>query len=743
MLKDLIKSEHSSFYFLLGLIVLAFFLTFPILSAIPSHPDEHQFLLNAWSIMGGKQLHNFLHVALTEYALTTFFFLANVLTPSGVNFPQGDPSLVTYYFARVFGLILYFSTYFLGLLLLQSGQRKVRVRSLIFTILFFASPGVFERFLRVNSDSMSIFVTLNYVYLSVYFWQKKYSIFRFFWLDLTFVFLGSFTNFKTLYMVLPIAIFNLVRRHFLLSDKSRSGGELAHRLYRFFFTVIGIVAGSVFLWYVFIPKPVDPHVFWYNLKNATVRGVGYDFEYPSQSYNSWAFYIYDFFVEYLGLGQLLAILILVSCALFIKRGINFSDFKSEIKARGKTLIEKIEEWDYLTLFLVFLVIIFYYLGVAKTLVHWSRWGAPLGVFGFLALSPWLEELINFLSRQKRKNFFNPIPIFLVTFILAWILRISMVVDLLKTNFPLADGFSQTVANIDKFVKEKGISPADQKKEISWFTGNTSNVGSLSLEGLVDPGGDKIKYVLWPYWNIGLLYTPNNVDKFTSNQRAFINKYAQSVDFRLPSLMSQYMHYTKYFAWHYLGLTWNPEMDSLVETQFGVVQLKKIEAPLSFNYVVGESDLSHYYSPYSLTFNYKNLPDTYVFPTCATNPDVRRVNSGEAVPPPPGLSLNGIGGKTAGLNCHSLWFRVFLRGRYLIKIEGLPLDLTDRQMVYSTQPFIWDPPSRTLYTAIDQTLISAEFGVATKEKYLPDLKFLVYYESVPKPKEASESAEAKK
>lgn len=743
MLKNLIKSEHLSFYFLLSLIVLAFVLTFPVLSAIPPHADEHQFLLNAWSIMGGKQLHNFLHVALTEYTLTAFFFLANVFTPSGVNFPQGDPSLVTYYFARVFGLILYFSTYFLGLLLLQSGQRKIRIRSLIFTILFFASPGVFERFLRVNSDSMSIFVTLNYIYLSVYFWQKKYSIFRFFWLDLTFVFLGSFTNFKTLYLVLPIAVFNLVRRHFLVTDENSPALEFTHKLYRFFFTVIGIAAGSVFLWYVFIPKPVDPHVFWYNLKNTTVRGVGYDFEYPSQSYHSWAFYLYDFFVEYLGLGQLLAILILISSALFIKRGINFADFKSEIKARGKRLIEKIEERDYLTLFLVFLVIIFYYLGVAKTLVHWSRWGAPLAVFGFLALSPGLEELINFLSRPERKNFFSPIFILSIIFILAWALRIAMFADLLKTNFPVVDGFPQTVANIDKFAQEKGISPTDEKKEISWFTGYTGNVGNISLEKLVDPEGRQVKYLLWPYWNIGLLYTPNNVDKFTSNQRAFINKYAQRVDFHLPSLMSQYMHYSKYFAWHYLGLTWNPEMDSLIEPQFGVVQLKKIEAPISFNYVVGESDLSHYYSPYSLTFNYKNLPDTYVFPTCATNPDVRRVNSGNYVPPPEDRSLHGVGGKTAGLYCHSLWFRVYLRGKYLIRIEGLPLDFTDSQMVYSTQPFLWDPTTRSLYTDTPQTFISAEFGVATKEKTIPSLKFNVYYESIAKAKEASESASAKK
>lgn len=737
-----LKLSRLSLLLLLLIVVVALVLTVPVLENIGPHADEHQFFLNAWSILGGKQLQNFLHVALTEYLLTGFLALVNILVPSGVNFPQGDPSLVTYYYGRIFGLILYLLTFIFGAFILQEEKTRVRVRTLIFAVLYFGSIGVFERFLRVNSDSVSVFVALNYLFLSIRFHRKKYSVFRFFLLDLLFVFLGSFTNLKALYLVLPITAYNIFACQFLNVRQNAEGESAIFRIYRMIFYVAGLAFGSVVLWYAFIPKPVDPRTFWYNIKNATVRGTGFDFEYPSQSYRSWLFYIYDFFVEYLGLSQLLVVGLILIYAVYL----GGENFKKELFAGIKRLWElwQLNKWDpYYHVFpVITLVFLFYYLGVSKTLVHWSRWGVPLGVFGFLLLSAVLERVLIYIY-QRTKNFTLFLGYLLpLLFITAWSLRIFLFVDLLNTNYPTLSGFGQTYKDVDELLKENNIPKADAKKDVAWFTGYTSNVGNISLEKLVDPEGSEVKFLLWPYWNIGLLYTENNVDRFTSNQRAFVDKYAESVDFRFPTILSRYMHYTKYFAWHYLGVTWNPELDSLIESQYGVVKLKKIVPPISFSYDVSDSDLSHYYSPYSQTFNYKNLPETYIFPACATHPDVRKINTGEVISPPDDLSLNGIGGKTAGLNCHSLWFRVFLRGKYLIKVDGLPYDLDDSQRVYSTLQYLWDPASKIMYTAIGDTRISAEFGVATKEKSIPSLKFKVYYESIPEQKEASESAKPK-
>ncbi|MEK7611522.1 MAG: hypothetical protein AAB486_04090 [Patescibacteria group bacterium] len=722
-----------------GVVFLAVFLTVPVLSNITPHPDEHQFFLNAWSIMGGKQLQNFLHVALTEYLLTGFLLLANILTPSGVNFPQGEPSLVTYFFGRVFGLILYLATFILGAFVLQEGKSRVRVRTLIFSVLYFGSIGVFERFLRVNSDSMSVFVALNYLFLSLRFQQKNYSVARFFLLDLAFVFLGSFTNLKALYLILPVTAYNFYLRQFVNFGRDSEDESAIFRVYRVAGYIAGLALGTVVLWYLFIPKPVDPKTFWYNIKNATVRGTGYDFEYPSQSYRSWLFYLYDFFIEYLGLSQLFVIgLVLI-----------YAGYLRGVKAKRELLsgLRKFLAFRYLNkenyyshaLPLITVLILAYYLGVSKTLVHWSRWGVPLGVLGFLLLSVLLEKVLIYISDRTKNYSIKPAMLLPSLFIIAWTLRIFLFLDLAATNYPVLGGYRQTYNDINKLLEEKDIAKADAKNKAAWFTGYTNNVGNISLEKLVDPEGSQVEYLLWPYWNIGLLYTENNVDKFTSNQRAFVDKYAESVSFRFPTILARYMHYTKYFAWHYLGVTWNPELDSLIEPQYGVVKLRPVGTPINFGYAVSDSDLSPYKSPKSLTFNYKNLPDTYIFPTCATNPDVRKVNTGEYIYPTPELSLNGIGGKTAGLNCHSLWFRVLLRGNYYIRIEGLPYDFDDSQLVYSTLPFLWDPGTKTLATAVEDTRISAEFGVATKEKSISSLKFRVYYESIPKAEEASASA----
>ena len=119
-------------FFCIGFIL---FCVIPLLPNIQAHPDEHQFFNNAWSIMSGKALHNYIHVALTEYLLAFFLSFINMIIRSGVNFPQGDPSLVTYFFGRVFGLILWLLTYLLGVYLLQKGDKNIKPRIVFFTIL--------------------------------------------------------------------------------------------------------------------------------------------------------------------------------------------------------------------------------------------------------------------------------------------------------------------------------------------------------------------------------------------------------------------------------------------------------------------------------------------------------------------------------------------------------------------------------------------------------------------------------
>src|SRR3989338_8315571 len=154
------KTSLVNWLLTIVVVLLSLILVVPILENIGPHPDEYQFYSNAWSIMAGKQLANFLHVAVTEYALTGFLLIVNLLTKSGVNFPQGAPSWVTYYYGRVFGLILYLATFVVSLLILNKGEKRLKPRVVFFAVLYFGSLGVFERFLRVNSDSMSVFVAL-------------------------------------------------------------------------------------------------------------------------------------------------------------------------------------------------------------------------------------------------------------------------------------------------------------------------------------------------------------------------------------------------------------------------------------------------------------------------------------------------------------------------------------------------------------------------------------------------------
>lgn len=163
-------TEHPNFAMATAIsacLALFLFLVIPLLPHISGHPDEHQFFNNAWSIMAGKPLHNYIHVAFTEYLLAGYLTFVNMFTDSGVNFPQGTPGIVAYYYGRIFGLLLWLGTYIAGVCLLMKGKSKISSSALFFTVLLFGSIGMFERFMRVNSDSLVIFVVLSYLLFSI------------------------------------------------------------------------------------------------------------------------------------------------------------------------------------------------------------------------------------------------------------------------------------------------------------------------------------------------------------------------------------------------------------------------------------------------------------------------------------------------------------------------------------------------------------------------------------------------
>ena len=51
------------------------------------------------------------------------------------------------------------------------------------------------------------------------------------------------------------------------------------------------------------------------------------------------------------------------------------------------------------------------------------------------------------------------------------------------------------------------------------------------------------------------------------------------------------------------------------------------------------------------------------------------------------------------------------------------------MVYSAYSYNYDPLSRVITFVAPQTFITVEFGVATKEKYIPTLRYIVYYRTL--------------
>ena len=209
-------------------IIVAVALTLPVFTKVGPHADEYQFYFNAFKIMAGQELHNYLHVAFTEYLLAGFFSIVNIVTTSGVNFPQGDPSLATYFYGRIFGLIFYLAIFLLGVIILQKGENKLKPRSVVFSILYFGSIGVFERAFRANSDFMLVFVFLNFVILSFWFHKIKASNLKFFILNLLFIFIGTFTNFKFLYLAVPLVLINFILPFFVYKYQTSSSDQLSN-----------------------------------------------------------------------------------------------------------------------------------------------------------------------------------------------------------------------------------------------------------------------------------------------------------------------------------------------------------------------------------------------------------------------------------------------------------------------------------------------------------------------------------
>jgi hypothetical protein len=709
-------------------VILFIFLSkiIPLLPKILAHPDEYQFYTNAWSILSGKQLTNFLHVAFTEYSLASFLAVANIVTKPGVNFPQGTPSIATYFFGRIFGLMLLFLTYLIGCLILQKGEKVIKVRTIIFTALLFGSIGVFERFIRVNSDSMSIFVFLNYVLFSVWLHRRRASPFQFFLLNLVFIFLSSFTNFKTLYLDLPLFAINSIVPFIRYHQPSNRPSLPA--LYQLVFYPLGVIAGTVVLWAVFIPRPVDYKTFWYSLKNTTVQGVSQIYEYPDMAGKSGLVYLYDLFANQLGFSMAAGIFLLIMFSLIIRFRQTISAVFSWMATQvSLSYIKKDNFPDHYLELILFLSFLSYLGGIGTTLIHFSRWGTPLAVL-FLMLVSGLLEQVFFILNSAIRSLAAKLILVVFLFALAWNLMFTLVNAIEQSDYPTENGFKSTVANVKDFIGAKNIAPQEELKTIAWNVISLGGVRGIGLEDLILPENAQLKYLLWPHWNMSVLYDKYNVNKETHIQKVLINKYAQNVEFRFPSLMAKYMHLTKKIAWEKLHLSWHPEIESLTEAQFGALTLKELEQPISVTYEVPYSDLEHFYDSSSRLFNLKTVVESYAFPPCTSNPYVISVADGHPIRPsqdPYNVSRN------AGYYCHSLAFRVMPRGIYKIQIKGLPKNDPDLRL-YSAYDYGWDPQTQTLTFLTDRTLITAAFGVAGKEKEMPNLKFIVNYTMTPPP-----------
>ncbi len=706
-----------------GIVGLILALVVPLLPHIPGHPDEHQFFNNAWSIMGGQALHNYLHVAVTEYLLAFYLSFVNIVTRSGVNFPQGFPTEVTYYYGRTFGLILWLLTYMVGVFLLQKEKTILRPSVVFFTVLYFGSIGLFERFLRVNSDSMAIFVFANYLFISLIYHRRKATALKFFLINVIFIFLMSFTNLKGMYLLPPIVILNTLLP-FLFYEKRKEGEIVFPKIYRLIFYTLGIIFLSVILWYVLIPKPVDPKTFWYNIKQATVASVIFDYQYPGVAHHSWAVYLYDLLVFQVGISQVFAILIFTIVAFVMTGRRIWNNLKTSALALYTTkLIRNGDVFPYLELILFFSLIT-YYVGISSVVIHWSRWGAPLGFLLILLLSSYLEKVyLIFVASSFFKRRFVWL-IFPILFLISWSVMFMLLATIKLSDYPTGHGYNLLTRNFDSFLKEQKIPDEKARDRVGWFMTSLDNVRApnFDITTLGKEGSAKIDYLVWPQWGTNILYSKDNVDLEIHNIKAFIKKYTNGIIWRFPSPISYYTHYTKLFAQGILGITWFPEIEAMTETDYGILKMKHVTEPMRLRYVVPYEGMEHYYSPSSKIFSLRNLQDSNIVPPCHGSPTTLDVSTGEPSPPADELLVSRI----TDMYCHSLGIRIAFKGKVLIRIEGLPADPDGIQKVYSAYPMTFDPITKTMIHTFEDTKITAAFGVATKEKYLPNLKFYVEY-----------------
>lgn len=700
VLRRLVRVLKAHTHFLLILSILGFsgLLTVPIIKHIPPHPDEYQFFFNAFNILQGTTLDNYVHVALTEYLLAGYILITKVFTYPGVDIFLKELNGTVFAYGRVFGILLYIFTFLLSLLILSKGRPVLRARHVFFSILYFGSVGVFERYLRINSEAVAYLVFLNYFFLSFQFINRNERPRNFFLLDSLFVFLISFANLKYLFLILPVTGMNIIYSIFVKTADKSSSENLLLKVYQFFVYLFGLVSGSIILWFLLIPKPVDVQKFWRETTSTIQSNTIFDFNYPTQAYGSWLFYPYSLVIEYFGLTQFIAVLLFGGSGLMfaLKRREGFYEFLKNV-LKTKILVGR-TAYGY-TETLLFLCSIVYYLEVGNNLIHWSRWGLPLGVI-FLALAAVILEKSYFYLKKEIPGTYL-LTLLILFFIFSWSLRVLLFLDIRNSAYSGASELKSTSQDIGNFFSDERVTLSERDQKAAWFFGVGGGIRGISLDQANIKENKNLAYILWPGWNLGVLYSDNPTDKTVHNQKDFINKYAGSITNRYPTYLSYYLNPAKYIAWRYLDLTWSPEIDSLVESGYAVVKLKNLPSQVFLDYEVPASGLSNCgRSFYSL---------------CKPNPAPRY-----SVDIKSNLKLGN------GYFDHSLWFSNFFRGSYKINIAGKGESMPRVVRVYSTAKFDWDPTANVMTFVTDEQVNSVEVGFTTNNLIEPDLGIKVSY-----------------
>lgn len=714
--------KNINFVLLLLIFLAGFLLTLALLYKVPTYGDESNFYNNVFQMMKGEPLQNYFHVALTEWLLFFYLLFVSFFTADGLDFTL-TPTPQTYLYGKFLGLFLYLLAFALGVFVLQNGERKVKIRTLVFSILFFGSVGFVERFIRINSDSVSFVIYLIYLIVSVRSFGGNSSIARAFFINGIFVFLGLFSNVKSLYLILPLVALNTFST---FKNKWPSTQELHQKvniLFLLFLYSFGILALSVALWLAFVPKPFILKQFLEDTFNNITYTTRIDTHYPIQSYNSWRFYIFDPLVEYVGLPAFISVvgifLFFLSRKFPFKKAMRPRHSWPALSQKFKAIFTTKLLYESFYPFL-FLSLISYYFGIALLTVHWSRWGLPLGFMTVLFLSVAVEKLISPFSRR--------VGVFILFILLIPFLslRFLLTADLIKMNYDPKEPEKPTRQDTEKFFSSVGIKLVDQRSKAAWANAPyTKNLDYVYLGELGDKKYADLEYLFYSPWGLGTLLQRENVDLSVHNQKAIIKALSDNISFRFPTLLSRHTFFSRHILWNVLGTTGVPEMDIMIEPAYGVIKLKKPLVNNEFSYSLKFSELSHYASPNSSFLNYKNFPKAdFLFPPCYRYGETKEFSTGNVVPPP--ASLGGSGGQTAGLYCHSARFRLLYKGKYRVVFRGISSQEAKTARVYSSQPFSWDAKTTTMEFESPLTEASAEVGIATWSKKLGELTLDINY-----------------